>query len=118
MKILENLLHGFNSYMTYLGRARAREVLLRSSDRMLEDAGFSRELLESGVKAWPWHTPALAPTPVDFKQVGNGSAMRELQGCSDNDLNDLGISRGSIPEAVYVCRKYKSRQAFKISFCN
>ena len=105
MKILDNLLRGFNSYMTHLGRARAREVLLRSSDRMLEDAGFSRELLESGVKAWPWHTPELALTPLDFEQVGNVAAMRELQTYSDKDLHDLGISRGSIPEAVMFGRE-------------
>ena len=105
MKIFDNLLRGFDSYITYLGRSRAREVLLRSSDRMLEDAGFSRELLASGVEAWPWHTPALALTPLDFKQVGNVAAMRELQTYSDKDLHDLGISRSSIPEAVMFGRE-------------
>ena len=104
MKILDNLIRSVNSYMKYLGRARAREALLRSSDRMLEDAGFSRELLESGVKAWPWHRPAPALTPLDFKQVGNVAAMRELRTYSDNDLNDLGISRNSIREAVMFGR--------------
>lgn len=105
MKIFDNLLHGFNSYMTFLGRARARDVLLRSSDRMLDDAGFSRELLESGVKAWPWHKPAPPLKPLDFQQVGNAAAIRELQTYSDKDLNDLGISRGSIPEAVIFGRE-------------
>ena len=104
MKILDNLLHGFNSYMKYMGRARAREALLRSSDRMLEDAGFSRELLESGVKAWPWHMPALALSPLDFKQDRNVAAIRELQTYSDKELNDLAISRNSIREAVMFGR--------------
>ena len=105
MKIFDNLSHGFNSYMTYLGRARVRDVLLRSSDRMLEDAGFSRELLESGVKAWPWHMPALELSPLDFEHVGNVAAMREPQAYSDKDLRDLGISRGSNPEAVIFDRE-------------
>ena len=35
-------------------RRRARRVLLAKSDRLLADLGFSRELLEEGVKAWPW----------------------------------------------------------------
>lgn len=105
MKIFDNLLHGFNSYMTFLGRSRVRDVLLRSSDRMLDDAGFSRELLESGVKAWPWHKPALPLTPLDFKHVGNVAAIRELQTYSDEDLHDLGNSRGSISEAVMLGRE-------------
>ncbi len=104
MKIIDNFVRGFNSYTTYLGRARVREVLLRSSDRMLEDAGFSRELLESGVKAWPWHKPEVALTPLDFKQVGDVAAMRELQNYSDTELHDLGMSRATIPEAVMLGR--------------
>ena len=36
------------------GRRRARRALLAKSDHLLADMGFSRELLEQGVKAWPW----------------------------------------------------------------
>ena len=36
------------------GRRRARRLLLSKTDRQLLDMGFSRELLEQGVKAWPW----------------------------------------------------------------
>lgn len=105
MKIFNKLLHGFNSYMTYMGRVKAREVLLKCSDRMLRDVGISRELLESGVKAWPWHEPVLTLPPLKFNQIGDAAAVRELQDYSDYELNDLGISRDSIPEAVMFGRE-------------
>ena len=35
--------------------------LLAKSDRQLTDLGFSRELLEQGVKAWPWLTKPASP---------------------------------------------------------
>ena len=52
--IFKNIASRYNSYMTRLARVRTLEVLLNSSDRLLEDAGFSRDLLEQGVDAWPW----------------------------------------------------------------
>lgn len=100
MKIVKKMLHGFNRYITYTSRSRVRAELLRSSDRMLEDSGFSRELLESGVAAWPWHAPAETVGPVD-----NITAMRELQSYNDRDLNDPGISRRAIPESVVFGRE-------------
>lgn len=112
MKLFNNVLRGFNRYMTHLSRARVRELLLKSSDRMLADAGFSRELLESGVKAWPWHSPAPELAPLRFRQLGKVSAdtdphadaVHELQSISDKELSDLGISRGSIRQAVMYGR--------------
>lgn len=41
-----------------VGRERARRELLNLNDRYLEDLGFSRELLEEGVNAWPWRVSA------------------------------------------------------------
>lgn len=108
MKILNNVLRGFDRYMTHQSRARDREILLKTSDRMLNDAGFSRELLESGVKAWPWHNPGSELAPLQFRQLGNVSAdidphadaVHELKNISDKELSDLGISRGSIRQSV------------------
>lgn len=99
MKYLNNVLPRFNRYMTEMGRARAREALLRSSDRMLEDAGFSRELLELGVEAWPWQMSASLP-PLDYSQIDSATATRELENYSDKELHDLGISKSVIPEPV------------------
>jgi uncharacterized protein YjiS (DUF1127 family) len=43
------------------GRARACNSLLTLNDRLLEDIGISRELLQQGVSAWPWR--------VDYKET-------------------------------------------------
>lgn len=119
MKFLKSVLSRFNRYMTYMGRVKAREVLLRSSDRLLEDVGISRELLEIGVKAWPWHQPEWSLPSLNFNQsdeatavivlqnhsdMDDATAMRELQRYSDKELHDLGISRSAIPEAVIFGR--------------
>lgn len=46
---LENLLVRFQ-------RDRLRAELLCLNDHALRDAGFSRELLLEGVRAWPWQS--------------------------------------------------------------
>ena len=43
------------------GRRRSRRELLATSDRQLADMGFSRKLLEQGVKAWPWRVALDSP---------------------------------------------------------
>lgn len=104
MKFLNILLQRYYSYMTYMGRVRAREVLLGSSDRVLEDAGFSRDLLESGVKAWPWQAPAVALTPLNLKHTNHRKIVRELQAVTDKELDDLGTSSSLDSEAVIIAR--------------
>lgn len=95
----------YDSYMTLVGREKAREVLLNSSDRMLADAGFSRELLEVGVKAWPWRatTDENLP-PMELSHIGNRQVVGELESYTDKELSDLGVSRGTIQEAVLLGR--------------
>jgi uncharacterized protein YjiS (DUF1127 family) len=93
---------------TWIERSRLRYGLLQLDGRLLADAGFSRELVEAGVRAWPWRTPAepaaeglgslrfgRRPTEADYR-----AAIAELESYSDTDLLDLGLSRGAIPEAV------------------
>lgn len=119
MKILDNLLSGYNSYMTYLSRVKAREVLLNSSDRTLEDLGISRQLLESGLKAWPWHKIDPEFVPLRFKQINNVNANydthapREPQNYYDKNLNNPDTSKGSGVDAVISSRngiENKSRE--------
>lgn len=100
MKILKTLSTSFNSYFTHMGRARAREVLLGNSDRMLEDAGLSRELLESGVKAWPWRAPAQELLPLAFDHLEKSSTLLETTQDSDIEPKNTDITSGSFPEAV------------------
>lgn len=97
----------YNGYMINLGKKRALEVLLNTSDRMLEDAGFSRELLEQGVKAWPWKLQhdEQQLEPLGFEELANERAVGELETLSERELHDLGIARGSIKEAVQNGRR-------------
>ena len=47
----------FSDLMTWMQRSRLRQRLLRMDERRLEDIGYSRALLEDGVRAWPWRLP-------------------------------------------------------------
>ena len=119
MSILNRLYENLRTSRIESGRSIARQHLLGQSERMLRDAGFSRELLEQGNRAWPWRieadaAPVTASAPVAtpvVEPVGESvavarsereltAAMAELDTYSDAELNDLGISRAGIAEAV------------------
>ncbi len=53
-----------------IGRNRVRHELLMMNDRNLKDIGFSRELLEKGVSAWPWRVETVEADVLqpEFKQ--------------------------------------------------
>lgn len=88
-------------------RSRLRQDLLRMDARVLADIGYSRELLEAGVRDWPWKAPVepaeglgrLNPRPR-LSEAAYATAIAELKASSDADLLDLGISRGRIEDAV------------------
>src|SRR5215813_10223396 len=85
---------------TWLRRSRARHELLQLDDRRLADIGYSRDLLEAGVSAWPWRLPAEAATARPLGEADYAQAVAELKASSDADLRDLGISRAGIEDAV------------------
>ena len=82
LQAIKSMAFRYNSYMTYMGRKRALEILLNSSDRMLEDAGFSRELLEKGVHAWPWKSESDEQQlqPIGFNELNSNRTVLEIQG--------------------------------------
>lgn len=104
----------FMNYMEYYGRIKSRQILLNLSDRQLEDAGISKELLLQGTNAWPWRieeqeTPPLTdlqlahlndvvPAPVADDEYHQ--AVVDLERMTDRELLDMGISRGEIRHAV------------------
>lgn len=101
-KVLKNMAQGYERYMTLRGRTLAREHLLRYDDRMLADSGFSRELLQKGVSAWPWRTLEAQ----DASSYGNpalktrAQAITDLKSLDDAELADLGLTRGTIEQSV------------------
>lgn len=96
-----------SNLLTWYERSQLRKKLLDQDERTLADAGFSRELLEEGVRAWPWRLPAepsYAPAFADqrpgLSEREIAAAVAELRACSDDELWDMGLTRGTIEEAV------------------
>jgi len=93
-----------SNIFSWIERSRLRHDLLRLDARLLADAGFSRELVEAGVRAWPWRAPEEPAGSLHFgrpaTEADYRAAIAELESYSDTDLLDLGLSRGAIPEAV------------------
>ena len=83
----------------FLSKRRDLKLLMKLDDRTLADINISRGLLEQGVKSWPWHVPQDG-VAVASAARGIRAAVKELDSYSDAELADLGISRGSITEAV------------------
>lgn len=84
-------------------RRETLNYLLSLDDRLIEDAGFSKELLMKGIKAWPWRPQDDLQdqdmiTPFSQKELS--TAASTLRSFSDRDLNDLGIGRGEIGYVV------------------
>lgn len=107
LQTLKSMATRYNDYMTYIGRKRACEVLLRSNDRLLEDAGFSRELLKKGADAWPWQVtdPDSELQAVMFDKLPIGSAVPEPQSCKEQVPHDTAITTGTITESVASARE-------------
>lgn len=87
------------------GRNRLRSRLLGSSDRVLQDMGFSRELLLQGVEAWPWRMDGEKDEARIYRLINKHEqdierSIRELRSFSDRDLADIGIARCDIETVV------------------
>ncbi len=109
----KNLFARYDRYMTMKGREEARLVLLNKSPRELEDIGISPYLLKKGVAAWPWSESSdnAQPTSVGSISISKEQrrAIKELRNMSNAELNDMGISRGSIVDAVKNGRSVDQR---------
>ena len=96
----------FADLMTWIERSRLRQRLLRMDERRLEDIGYSRGLLEGGVRAWPWRLPVDSIAQLGRFELGPfrgpdfATAAAELRAYSDAELSDLGLTRGTIEHAV------------------
>jgi uncharacterized protein YjiS (DUF1127 family) len=87
------------------GRNRLRSQLLSCSDHVLEDMGFSRELLLQGVSAWPWRldgeqNEAKVYSIFSKHEKEIRQAINELESYTDRELSDIGIVRCDIESIV------------------
>ena len=87
------------NFSQFLSKRRDHKLLMQLDDRTLADINISRELLDQGVKSWPWHMPQDSVAVASVAQ-GIRAAVKELDSYSDAELADLGISRGAIVDAV------------------
>ena len=96
-----------SGFLTWLERSRLRQKLLRMDERRLSDIGYSRALLEDGMRAWPWRLQIDSIAGLGrlnfsdaFRRSDYAKAVAELRAYSDAELSDLGMTRGIIEEAV------------------
>jgi len=90
----------YENYMIKRGRVEARRILLAQDEKTLHDIGISRDELLGGVKNWPWDGTATSRAQDKQRGVTQLKAIRQLRSFSDRELQDLGINRGMITDAV------------------
>jgi uncharacterized protein YjiS (DUF1127 family) len=65
----------FKNLREWYRRTAVRQRLLGLDDRVLADIGVSRELLDLGVRAWPWQVPSEDRLRLSAMTLGSGSVM-------------------------------------------
>jgi len=96
IKTLKKYLHRYSI-------SRTRTQLLAMGDRQLEDLGISKDLLLHGNDFWPWRENSMDQLDSQPKRMSSAEinkAIKDLSQYTDQQLRDIGISRGSIREAV------------------
>lgn len=90
----------YENYMIKRGRVEARRILLNQDEKTLLDIGISRHELLGGVKNWPWDGSATTQAQDKQRGITRLKAIRQLSSFSDRELQDIGINRGMITDAV------------------
>ncbi len=89
----------YENYMIRRGRIAARRILLMQDKKTLQDIGILRDELLGGIQNWPWDGSA-TKQKLDSQRIKQLKAIRELSHYSDRELQDIGINRGMITDAV------------------
>ena len=82
------------------GRARVLRVLEGMEPKYLREHGYSPELLRKGISGWPWRIERPSERVAGPATDPLSLAEAELSAYTDAELDDLGISRSEIPDAV------------------
>lgn len=106
--LFAQIITGYENYMMRLAHQRTLDVLARQSDATLRDIGISRDMLRKGAVSIPLkptrqsrsERPAKVTSSTRQMAMSRLRAIAELRSYSDRELRDLGITRGSIVEAV------------------
>lgn len=72
-----------------------------STDQLI-DSGFSPALVKEGISAWPWREDHQSEklSRIEWLIAEEQRCVNELERYTDSELNDLGLSRGSIRQSV------------------
>ncbi|PWQ94576.1 DUF1127 domain-containing protein [Leucothrix arctica] len=104
MSFLSKLSSAVMTAFELSGRSKTLSYLNSLGDSQLEDLGFSRELMNQGLAAFPWkaqdfdNLATLTETRATSQEIKE--AIAELQAYNDRDLADIGIARYEIEDAV------------------
>lgn len=82
------------------GRARVLRVLEGMDPDFLEVHGYSPALLRKGLAGWPWRLEQVSEAAKGPTLDPLSLAEAELSEYTDAQLDELGISRSEIPNAV------------------
>jgi len=107
MSFFKSIGRRFLQSMEERAAVRVFEQIQHVDEAVLIQAGISPELLQQGPVAYPWRKEKdtlSRQKPVVNLPVSDEAAIRlgirELSACSDSELHDLGITRGSIADVV------------------
>ena len=75
----------YDALCRFAERQALREMMVRRSDRLLTDIGFSRETFATEIEA--------AIAGLQARRETERRVLRELRRCDDRELQDMGISR-------------------------
>ncbi len=91
MKITQKFIEIFENH----ARRQTLTQLQAMSNRQLEDCGFSAELVQDGMKGWPWRLPqeesvryALDPQPVIDSVVELSKSKDEIDALDDDHVTE------------------------------
>ena len=77
-------------------KARVNSVLLGMGREKVEEFGYSYDALHLGPSAWPWRKT----TQDSAEEKETRAHLSELKTFGDRKLNDQGIARNGIEQAV------------------
>ncbi len=98
MKILKRIVNT----ITHRNKTETLHYLQSMSEDQLIDSGFSPALVKEGISAWPWREDLQSEglSEIECLIAEEQRCVNELNRCTDTELADLGLSRGSIRQSV------------------
>lgn len=97
-----NILRRAINTISQRNKKETLEYLQAMPTEQLVEGGFSPALIEAGIGAWPWREDQQVNklSIIESMIAEEQRCVNELERCSDAELADLGLSRGTIRHSV------------------